>query len=424
MKKGGHLLPKNGQELFMEYFNNSKIKYISKGTDGIICVLRLKEDVKLSEHYKLLSPDENYGKPLKEHILMKIVAIEPDKNRYGDRFLIDPSTEKEFQNEVNVQTDIFLKTVTYLQPLCPGIVYADIIKNKEDIVNILKYMENNETILYGGFFEPDISAYSIYKSFFPDSGKIIHMGIIGMQYLSRSVAKTLYNDYSPININIGRFALLQLALQTGYTQNDFHTNNIMLIKDDNYFDDESKKRPMIIDFGRSIKIPPDVMKEIIEHVDKKEYTKALTLLCDKRIKNSFVTDIQYSQYGWICGDYNMSSEDYKKEIETRVKEKRQPINPKNFDSIAAEIPKPKPHDESINEVIQGLFEQRENAIDNVIKKMDQLHRENKEYPLLPISNEIKNKLYNGMIGGGRKILRRRKTLKKKSGKRSVTNRNL
>ena len=54
----------------------------------------------------------------------------------------------------------------------------------------------------------------------------------------------------------------------------------------------------------------------------------------------------------------------------------------------------------INADVHILFQKREQQIDLNIQKMDELHRNDpNKYPLLPISNAIKNNLYNGMIGG-------------------------
>jgi hypothetical protein len=53
--------------------------------------------------------------------------------------------------------------------------------------------------------------------------------------------------------------------------------------------------------------------------------------------------------------------------------------------------------------IDQLFKMREVAIDDLVKTMSSLHdSEPDKYPLLPVSNSLKNSLYNGMIGGKHK----------------------
>ena len=56
-----------------------------------------------------------------------------------------------------------------------------------------------------------------------------------------------------------------------------------------------------------------------------------------------------------------------------------------------------------NEFIEKLFVRREKAIDNNILIMDKLHNNSPDqYPLLPISSNIKDKLFSGIIGGKKK----------------------
>jgi hypothetical protein len=72
-----------------------------------------------------------------------------------------------------------------------------------------------------------------------------------------------------------------------------------------------------------------------------------------------------------------------------------------------------------NEQIDKLFELRETAIDENVDAMKVLHdSEPNVYPLLPVANQLKNQLYNGMIGG-----RRRKRNNNKKTKRRQTNKN-
>ncbi len=59
---------------------------------------------------------------------------------------------------------------------------------------------------------------------------------------------------------------------------------------------------------------------------------------------------------------------------------------------------------------------REHAIDINVQEMDELHRVDAKYPLLPVSNAIKNSLYNGMFGG-KKHKKSRRNFSRKNKKR-------
>ena len=195
------------------------------------------------------------------------------------------------------------------------------------------------------------------------------------------------NDFS----NIGRYALLNLALTTGYTHGDFHRGNILICDSTSYFNGVNY-RPIVIDFGRSTKLPPDKFNQLKTFVSNHDYISALKILCHS---NEFVQNIAYSEffYGWVCGDYDLNDEAYE----------NNKID--NVDNYAWNgIPeKPPALPETINAEIDVLFQAREIAIDANIETMILAHEQDRiKYPLLPVSNQIKNKLFSGLIGGKRK----------------------
>ena len=44
------------------------------------------------------------------------------------------------KNEINIQTEIFLKSIEYLNPLCPAPVYASVKKDKEEAIDFINKM--------------------------------------------------------------------------------------------------------------------------------------------------------------------------------------------------------------------------------------------------------------------------------------------
>jgi hypothetical protein len=226
--------------------------------------------------------------------------------------------------------------------------------------------------------------------------------------------------------NICRYALLKLALDTEYSQNDFHKSNIMIMNDPSYFHSPGyENRPVLIDFGRAVKIPPNTMKEIRKLVEDFNYSEALKKLCDSNFAHDTIHNIANAKkyYGWVCGDYNMSDTNYDDYINKMTKVYKK--NTKH--EIMKHIPKPKALLFLDIMYINKLFSLRENAIDINISIMNKLHDETpNKYPLLPVSNQIKNSLYNGMIGGFHNRKRRNakkntKTNIKKTRKQKKTN---
>lgn len=422
-QKGGLLLPyknkEKSREIFSEFIQNAEsIGYISKGTYGIILKANLGQNT-ISNNYSQIRPDEDYGKPVSS-ILIKICII-ADKDytfKIGPRPHDTISTVKSsnFQNEINIQTDIYLKTIHDLQPLCPGIVYANILRGDhispiaDKILEKLKDKKDRMQPILSILFDKI------------KNDKNLGLGIIGMEFMENS---NILHDFNMDGAyNISRYALLRLALDTGYNHNDFHKGNIMLEENKTYFNNISK-RPILIDFGRATKIPPEIMKLIETEVAKNNYIEALKYLCHYKTANEFTKDPEYNSfYGWVCGDYNVNDDTYLdefvKHLSDEQKNKSHDLNifEKNIIKHKLRNKDYVVFDDMINAQMEYLFEMRKEAIKINAEKMKSLHnKEAHKYPLLPVPNNIKNYLYEGMITeqmfGGKKK-RTRKYLSKKS----------
>jgi hypothetical protein len=291
-----------------------------------------------------------------------------------------------------------LKTVEYLQPLCPAIVYADILPTYTEIVNLLIIKISSPSLRY------QLNAFK---------NANVEFGLIGMEFMKEG--KTLNDtEMNETQLNIGRFALLELAIKTGYNHNDFHKGNIMIETTTNYFADMDM-RAILIDFGRAAKIAPDVLQEIKQHVANKEYISALKLLCSFKSSYFLIHDPRYnSYYGWVCGNYNTDDPVYFEELSRSIHNE----HGGDLQTIKKYIKNA--HKTNICELNNGeidhLYTLREQAIDINVQEMDELHSADAKYPLLPVSNAIKNSLYNGMFGG-KKHKKSRRNFSRKNKKR-------
>jgi len=424
---GGIMLPYSKQELskkiFTNYLNNfNKIHLLSFGTYGIVLLLLLPQNIDTTNEenfYKQMTPNEDYGNIVKS-LIIKIQFINNNLEVILGNYKFIGTTEEQIQNEINIQTDIFFKTFNYLQPLCPSIIYAEIIKNFSEKINILNLLRKADNLPFSVesniIYNDNISIIVMeminkstpladYIHDIEENINRINNYIIDIQnelnemntdYTSEQVSMAMKNislEKRKIQIveNISRYALLKLALDTGYNHSDFHKGNILIQYDNTYFKNLYKS-PIIIDFGRTQKLDIGTLNIIKQMVSQKNYIGALTELCKPFNSSLHHTKIlNDSYYDWVCGDYEGLG-DRKKKL-----------------------------DVSINIRIDELFKLRELAIDENIQMMNELHAEYPEkYPLLPLSNSIKNNLYNGMIGGKRK--RKRNTKKHKFYKRKKTNR--
>jgi len=466
-QKGGIILPsKNKMEnsnTLRNYLMNSDITYLSKGSYGLTLSTYLvvkppptsnwkvykdmssgkhfyidendlgstrhldipdelsgnPEYIPFKNYYRRMAPDETFGAPV-YNLVIKLCLISENTNATVENIFggkLHSVKEDDFQKEINIQTDIFLKTMQYLQPIAPAIVYASIFDDKNLIkflLTIISKQSGNDINL-----QQALGALNFKLTMDPTC----KLGIIAMETAFGdtlgAVEKQYIKEPDVIKIlsNITRYTLLKLALETEYNHNDFHKYNIIMIPNTNYFDQKMfSAQAIILDYGRADKIPPEIMKKIREAVQEKKYTKALSYLCDKSYAYPCISQIKHaSRYGWICGDYNLTDADYDIVISNLVAEANGLIRKYNADPstfpkkpladetyIRKLIPKPNAISESSNDMIAELFEDREKMLDKLAQQMKELHDKSpNRYPLLPISNQLKNEVYNGMFGGKR-----------------------
>lgn len=381
-QKGGMLLESlssaESETNFKTFIRDANPTVLSQGTYGFVTKWELKAG-STNNTYKKIIPTDEFGNKITT-LIVKMCCVRPMDEINEDEEQIDGNkllsvSATEFINETNIQTDIYLKTINYLQPICPGIAYANIVPIK---LNPLKCCSSS----------PDLK-----KILNPMMRFILHnpnykIGIIAMEMAENLTSNNVStnNDFS----NIGRYALLNLALTTGYTHGDFHRGNILICDSTSYFNGVNY-RPIVIDFGRSTKLPPDKFNQLKTFVSNHDYISALKILCHS---NAYVQNIAYSEiYGWVCGDYDLNDEAY---------ENNKLDNAEKY--LWNGIPeKPPALPETINAEIDVLFQAREIAIDANIETMNLAHAQYPiKYPLLPVSNQIKNKLFSGLIGGKRK----------------------
>ena len=384
-QKGGMLLESlssaESETNFKTFISDANPSVLSQGTYGFVTKWELNAG-STNNTYKKIIPTDEFGNKITT-LIVKMCCVRPTDEPMpevqikGNKLRSVSATE--FINETNIQTDIYLKTINYLQPICPGIAYANIVPIK---LNPLKCCSSS----------PDLKKILNPMMRFIVNNPNYKIGIIAMEMAENLTSNNVLtnNDFS----NIGRYALLNLALTTGYTHGDFHRGNILICDSTSYFNGVNY-RPIVIDFGRSTKLPPDKFNQLKTFVSNHDYISALKILCHS---NEFVQNIAYSEffYGWVCGDYDLNDEAYE----------NNKID--NVDNYAWNgIPeKPPALPETINAEIDVLFQAREIAIDANIETMILAHEQDRiKYPLLPVSNQIKNKLFSGLIGGKRKRIR-------------------
>lgn len=370
LQKGGLQIDSgDAKEAFEHFISNSTISLLSRGSFGLTFVAKLNPGVTTNYKHLVWS---RYDLPV-ETLLFKISCVynlengeqreKIDLSQQNNNITLTSVDIKEFKQEVNTQIDIFFKSITYLQPYCPGIVYANDYNNSEETYTLLDKITNNiNDNIFSGVLR------SIKQALM--GGECSSIGFIGMEFLQGY--DTIYNlnrlnpDSTFNNYMLGYYILMKVAVDTGYSHGDFHASNLLINPYDIGYFGKAKINniilgsPIMIDFGLALKIPPQQHKLIKSYYVNGEYSKIFEILCDLGRADKRVDLYSHDMYAWVC--HNL---DWKPFVTTSIK---------------------------------FLINKREKGINNTIKVFDKMHNDlSSTYPRLPISNEIKNRLFSGMI---------------------------
>ena len=425
IQNGGMIIKNKNPEQSLNFFieNSTEINLLGKTESSILFVCKLANGV--DSPYEMFRA-EDYKSPV-NYILLKLCFlntsrlqlnntqlsvvnhfIKSDIRAYNEEYnyrihdyrIVGNSDT--FAKEINVQTDVFLKTIAYVDPICPAPIYGDV-KNKDLSIAFIEKLQgiNASFITQEQFGEILVLLKDIFSSFhtnYPDYE--LGLGILAMEFAQDYCElHSLYNDVHKSKVSVSnlriyetmaRLQLIELALKTGYSQCDFHYSNFMVNKTAVGYYKDIPGRVLIIDLGYAEKIPLDKLREIRDAYENKDYMNCLQILYGLgRIQGEVVNTLMaYPHlYAWAPHLYDNLS---KKAI-TNTPETLQ----------------------DLNDEIDAMKRAKELATDNRVTKFNKLHDDDPSYPLLPLSNNIKNSLFPGMTGGKKK--RKRRTFKKRKG---------
>lgn len=312
MKGGIFIDTSNKTEAFTKFIENSNITFLSKGSNGFIFVATLRDNNIENSFYKSINP-YHFKQPVTKLIIKICIVSTSTENVVINDKSISPTTEEDFMDEINIQTDVFLKTISYLQPICPAIVFSEITENNKYVSTLLNNyvrMPNERTTVSN----PE----QLFNKIINDR---LSYGIIGMEF---AYGYQLLYRYIPesnnpeLILNMDRnelqnkiiylyyayYILIELAIMTGYHHGDFHSGNILINNNDNTYFTGFTGSIFLIDYGLSKKIPPNTMKHIKKLYKIGKYSDILTQLCavplKKGIKLKDYPKYDYFAYEYVC----------------------------------------------------------------------------------------------------------------------------
>ena len=289
-------------DIFLEH---CKISYFTKGSYGFVFLVESESSPYISVRNGI---DKKINKmiiklsAISNHHSYKLTSIIDSKN-----YSIRTASERSFEREIEIQTEVFFRTCEYLDPICPSIIHSEIKNADFDNISIKRFAPRLSKLL--DKTTPDSIEYYILKLFLDQivSGQLSMYGLICMEYADgyetideiyskKPRPKELIEEYK----TLARYKLIQMTLKTQYTHSDFHYGNI-LCKDGNV---------MLIDFGLSNKLDDDQWKTLKKEWDNHRYYDALESIFYPLRYDSY--DLRYSMdsYGWLLGTYEIEIDEY------------------------------------------------------------------------------------------------------------------
>jgi hypothetical protein len=359
MKGGtGIYLDANDKEAFEHFMKNSKLSFSkASGSFGITYELTLNPGI-VSKYLSLDA--SNYSQPINK-LLLKTTFIYPIEFKMNvqdpihNQITTKTTTNIDnFYEEVNIQTDVYLKTMEYLQPLCPAIVYA----NDYDIYDpsIIYIVSTFDQGLKQQLYQLPGIRLGVIAMELMDNAHSVHDVVRQPSYYESYIAKIYYT-------------LIEFMMKTGYNHGDFHFANILLnLNVTDYFFGK-RGQATLIDFGFTEKLSQKNYNALKELYKEKKYVEMLDKLCDIDRKDGYVMT------------------DFEGYTETCLRSEPRMVDPRTGDPVPGYVA----DKDDINKKIEQLYELREKSIDNIVDKFNS----NTIGILLPLSNTTKNKMYNG-----------------------------
>jgi hypothetical protein len=262
---------------FLFFMENSTLTFITYGSNGLTVLATLNPQ-KISP-YSSMDPS-TYGNPINKIIIKFIVisvipTIIPLNNGKLNSTLLNQVCD-----ELNIQTDVTLKTMNYLEPISPSPLYFNGKIDYTYLIHTIKPRIVDDGSIGQQILKKTIDDMIQFIDTTEPKNRSRAISIIGMEYaenyniLFRFLNDPNYEQY----FYMSAYLIIKLAVDTGYAHGDYHQSNIMInTTKTNYFDG-IVGAPLLLDYGYSSKIPIIILNGIKKLFLNKNYTKILEII--------------------------------------------------------------------------------------------------------------------------------------------------
>ena len=248
---------------FVEYLMHSTVSYFNRGSYGIGFKLKLNDIAK--SKYRVLSLNNTADTVVCDCLFMKLVPLDggPSDKPLLDELKLYTTQTNEFLDEIKIQVDVYKKTNTHLEAVCPPILYVNMFSNAGDkspvsvfLTDVIKKMDERS--------KPTIEYLkNIYDTSRNNGNSQLKLGIIVMAFAENydtlhNVLKKTERIYTKMHYQmLAAYELVRLY-NIGYFHGDSHLHNILINTDyiykaDDVDDFSNRGRCLIIDYGMTFK---------------------------------------------------------------------------------------------------------------------------------------------------------------------------
>lgn len=279
-KKGGVFTKQNHRESFLFFLENCNVSVLSLSSlNGLVLLLTLNDGV--VSPYSSFS-NYHFGEPIRK-ICIKIIILGDNAGswfvKYNKKVMVKQfSILSKFNDEVNIQKKINTQTSDQLEPVCPKIIFHDIVFKDEFEKSVMMLLMKNTT---------DTFLIDIYNSIIDLPSMNKKIGYIVMELLgdkdqfcsidtiTKQLPYAVDLDWKPdiYDNNMARLEYLRVAT-CGYLHSDPHKGNFYESRDYIGYYRNFHRKVILIDFDSVISLKKSEVDSLTRKYRYRKWSQA------------------------------------------------------------------------------------------------------------------------------------------------------